>query len=191
MLLGMDRFHKAQVYIPAIPVRIVMGVTLLAAISACSDIGLADLQRYVESIKARPAERIPPLPEFKMYETFAYSAGDLRDPFTMLQEEAELEQSAGLGFTGPRPDEERNKETLEQYPLDSLRFVGLLERDNEQWAIVTSPDKLVHRVKTGNYIGQNYGKITAVSESELEIKELVPDGMGRWIERDAALSLGN
>ena len=70
-------------------------------------------------------------------------------------------------------------------------FVGQLEKDNEQWAIVTSPDSLVHRVKVGNYIGQNFGKITAVTESQLEITELIQDGMGGWIERDAALSLGD
>lgn len=191
MLLSIDRFHKAQVCTIAIPVRVALGVAFLAAISACSDIGLYDLQRYVESVKARPAERIPPLPEFKMYETFAYSAGNLRDPFTMLKDEAVLEVSTGVEVAGPKPDEQRNKETLEQYPLDSLHYVGLLEKENETWAIVTSPDKLVHRVKAGNYIGQNYGKITTVTESELLISELVPDGMGRWIERDAALSLGN
>lgn len=189
MLLGIDKSVKALATVPI--ARILVSVSLLAAISGCSDIGLADLHRYVESVKARPAERIPPLPEFKMYETFSYSAGNLRDPFVMFQDEAEIEQTAGPEIAGPKPDEQRNKETLEQYPLDSLRYVGLLEKDSEQWAIVTSPDKLVHRVKVGNYIGQNYGKITTVTESELLISELVPDGMGRWIEREAALSLGN
>jgi type IV pilus assembly protein PilP len=66
-----------------------------------------------------------------------------------------------------------------------------LERDDERWAIVTSPDALVHRVKIGNYVGQNFGRITAVTESQLEVTELVPDGLGGWIEREAALSMGN
>jgi type IV pilus assembly protein PilP len=171
-------------------VHLVVGAVMITALSACSDNGFTDLKQYVASVKARPAGRIPPLPEFKTYETFAYSADTLRDPFEMFENEAELVQATKLEGAGIKPDQERNKETLEAYPLDTLRFVGQLEKDNETWAIVTSPDSLVHRVKVGNYIGQNYGKITAVTETQLEIRELVPDGMGGWIEREAALSLG-
>jgi type IV pilus assembly protein PilP len=166
-------------------------MVLFASISACSESGFNDLQQYVAGVKSRPAARIPPLPEFKTYETFAYSAGELRDPFVMLQDEAELVQAAAADIPGPKPDETRNRETLESYPLDTLRYVGQLERDDERWAIVTSPDALVHRVKIGNYVGQNFGRITAVTESQLEVTELVPDGLGGWIEREAALSMGN
>lgn len=172
-------------------VRVVMAAVLFASITACSDSGFSDLNEYVASVKARPAARIPPLPEFKTYETFAYSAEELRDPFVLLQDEAEMVQATAPATSGPKPDENRNRETLEGYPLDTLRFVGQLEKENEKWAIVTSPDSLVHRVKVGNYMGQNYGKITAVTESQLEITELVSDGMGGWIERKAALSLGD
>lgn len=189
MLLGIERIQTTKTQVAV--VRVFTYMTLLTALTACSDGGISDLQNYVKSVRSRPAARIAPLPEFKTYETFAYSANELRDPFEMFQNEAELVQSTGTSSSGPKPDEKRNKETLEQYPLDTLRFVGQLEKDNEQWAIVTSPDSLVHRVKAGNYIGQNFGKITAVTESQLEIKELVQDGMGGWIERDAALSLGD
>lgn len=191
MLPGMEKSQTKKMRTTVIGMRISLGVMLLGLVSACSDDGISDLQGYVGSIKSRPAARIAPLPEFKTYETFAYSANELRDPFKMFQNEAELVQSTGAVSSGPKPDEKRNKETLEQYPLDTLRFVGQLEKDNEQWAIVTSPDSLVHRVKAGNYVGQNFGKITAVTESQLEITELVQDGMGGWIERAAALSLGD
>ncbi len=172
-------------------VQMLISLALLTSLTACSDSGIGDLQSYVRSVKARPAARIPPLPEFKMYETFSYSALDLRDPFLMFENEAEIISTETIEYSGPKPDENRNKETLEQYPLDTLRFVGQLEKDNDNWAIVTSPDKLVHRVKAGNYIGQNYGRITDVTETEMKVIELVPDGMGGWIEREAALSLGN
>lgn len=190
MRSDVNSFQIAQERVRTVLIRSIIGVAIAASLSACSSGSLSDLQDYVQRIKAKPAERIPPLPEFKMYETFAYSASDIRDPFTMFEEEGELQQATVSLYAGPKPDENRNKETLEQYPLDTLRFVGKLEKDNEQWAIVTSPDKLVHRVKVGNYLGQNYGKVTAVTETQLEISELVPDGMGGWIEREAALSLG-
>ena len=190
MLLGIERYQEARAQVTQKTIRIIMSITLLVSLSACSDGGMSDLENYVNSVRSRPASRIAPLPEFKTYETFAYSASNLRDPFVMFENEAELAQSAALNTSGPQPDTKRNKETLEQYPLDTLRFVGQLEKDNEQWAIITSPDSLVHRVKAGNYIGQNFGKITQISESQIEITELVPDGMGGWIKREAALSLG-
>ncbi len=164
---------------------------LIAMLTACTSSGIDDLESFVQSVKARPAARIKPLPEFKMYETFSYTATDMRDPYVLFDNESKVVQAKALEYTGPKPDENRNKETLEQYPLDTLRFVGQLEKDNEQWAIVTSPDELVHRVKAGNYLGKNYGRITDVTETEITVLELVPDGMGGWIEREAALSLGN
>ncbi|HEX9803492.1 MAG TPA: pilus assembly protein PilP [Gammaproteobacteria bacterium] len=190
MLLGRNMSLSAQRVRTVTGVRVAMAAVLFASITACSESGFSDLNEYVANVKARPAARIPPLPEFKTYETFSYSAGALRDPFVLLQDEAELVQATAPDAAGPKPDENRNRETLEGYPLDTLRFVGQLEKDDEKWAIVTSPDSLVHRVKVGNYLGQNYGKITAVTESQLEITELVSDGMGGWIERKAALSLG-
>jgi len=158
---------------------------------ACSAGSFDDLNSYIKSVKARPAARIAPLPEFKTYETFAYSASELRDPFKMFEDEAEVAKPVTVTkSSGPQPDLNRNKETLEQYPLDTLRFVGQLERDGKTWAIVTSPDSLVHRVKVGNYIGKNFGRITKITEQKIEISELVTDGMGGWIERKAALSIG-
>lgn len=191
MLQGIEKGKSLQTEIIRRALRVAVAVIALVQVTACSDSGMSDLHSYVRSVKARPAARIPPLPEFKMYETFTYSALDLRDPFALFENEAEIIGPETPIYSGPKPDENRNKETLEQYPLDTLRFVGQLEKDDDNWAIVTSPDKLVHRVKTGNYIGQNYGRITEISETEMKVIELVPDGMGGWIEREAALSLGN
>ncbi len=188
MLFGINTHFEHRCFAGKV-IRILVAMVLSVGVTACSDFGLSNLESYVRSIKARPASRIPPLPEFKMYETFSYSADELRDPFRINNDEAEIKGADAVVYTGPKPDENRNKETLEEYPLDTLRFVGQLEKNNEEWAIVTSPDKLVHRVKVGNFIGQNYGRIVAISESDMEV--LVPDGMGGWIEREAALSLGN
>jgi type IV pilus assembly protein PilP len=164
-------------------------LALSVVLSGCSSSSMTDLMEYVDSVKAKPAGRIAPLPEFKTYETYAYSSSSLRDPFVMFEDEAEIVQPSATPGGGLRPDLSRHKETLEQYPLDTLKFVGQLEKDGNKWAIVTSPDSLVHRVKVGNHIGKNYGKITAVMEDKIIIRELVPDGMGGWIEREAGLSL--
>jgi type IV pilus assembly protein PilP len=127
------------------------------------------------------------VPEFKSYEIVDYSAGNLRDPFTRFEADAEIVATIAGGIPGP--DLARNRETLESFPLDTLRFVGHLSMDGQDWAIITSPDRMVHRVSAGNYVGTNFGKIVAVTESRLLIDEVVPDGRGGWIEREAALSL--
>jgi type IV pilus assembly protein PilP len=84
---------------------------------------------------------------------------------------------------------QRNKEPLEAFPLDSLRFVGHMEQEGRVWAVITAPDSLVYRVEEGNYLGQNFGRISLISESRIEIREIIPNGLGGWVERDATLSL--
>jgi len=160
----------------------------MMALAGCANSDYSDLQRYIQKVKARPAGRIAPVPEFETYETFAYSASDLRDPFKMFSNESEL-LAATESTTALRPNIDRNKETLEQYPLDTLRFVGNLEKDGEKWAIITSPDNLVHRVRVGNHVGTNYGEIVAITDTKIMINEIIEDGMGGWIKREAALSL--
>lgn len=157
---------------------------------ACANSDFSDLQQYIQQVKARPAGRIAPVPEFETYETFAYSASELRDPFKMFDSEASMAEGGGsVSRTSLQPNKTRNKEALEQYPLDTLHYVGDLQRDGEKWAIITSPDHLVHRVKIGNHLGTNYGKIVSITETRIGIKEIIQDGMGGWIEREAELSL--
>lgn len=161
---------------------LVFGALLLGA---CSSPQHQDLQEYVDQVKDRPKGRISPLPEIRRYETFAYAAQDLRDPFlaTFMVEQDRVNDN------GLRPDRNRKKEALEAFSLDSLELVGHLERQDEHWALVSDPEGMVHRVQEGNYLGQNYGEILTISESRVDIREIVPDGMGGWMERSAALTL--
>jgi len=167
-------------------VGLLAGGTLLLS-AGCGKESHDDLQAWVTQVKGSKSGRVEPLPEFKSYETHSYSVHELRDPFTPDAGEAEMEQSEGAN--GIQPDASRRREALEAFPLDSLNYVGELSRAGERWAIVTSPDGLVHRVQTGNYIGQNHGKIHTITEARLEITEIIPDGMGGWIEREASLAL--
>jgi type IV pilus assembly protein PilP len=166
-----------------------LGVLLPVLLAGCStDSGHRDLDEYIAQVKAKPAGRIAPVPEFKTYESYQYGAGELRDPFTP---HGIADQGLVAGGDGLQPDTNRNKEPLEQFPLDTLKFAGHLEREGETWAIVTAPDKLVYRVRHGDHLGQNYGKIVGVSESSIDIVEIITDGLGGWIERQAALSISS
>lgn len=158
------------------------------SVAGCSSVEYADLQEYVAQVKAKPPGRIPPIPEFETYETFTYLATNLRDPFTP-REEATLSKANTGKRTGLQPDLNRHKETLENFPLDGLEFVGTLENASEIWAIIRAPDDFVYRAKVGNHMGQNFGEVVSVDEGRVQLVEIVPDGMGGWIKRDAALAI--
>lgn len=168
----------------------VVACAALLGLTGCESSNLGDLQSYVAQVKARNPGRIEPLPEIEVYQTHSYSVANLRDPFSKpetRQQDAE-QQKASTG--GISPDFNRPRELLEEYPLDSLRMVGTLEREQNVWAIVKANDGTIHRVVTGNYMGQNHGKIISISDNQIDLTEIIPDGAGGWQERNAALALG-
>lgn len=143
-----------------------------------------DLTSYIDEVKARPGGRIEPLPQIKPYETFQYSAQQARSPFV-----PDTPQVADQGPAGPTPVKNRNKEYLEQFPLDTLSMVGTLEREGKTFGLVQTKDGLVHRVLPGNYVGQNEGRIVTIGDAEIEVEELVPNGIGSFFKRTAAIGL--
>jgi len=153
-----------------------------AALCACSSAD-DELQRFVEDTKKEPGGRVEPLPEIKPYETFVYAASDLRSPFLPSS------PGSGAGLAGVRPDQKRNREFLEQYSLDTLKMVGTLRLGSSVYGLVQTKDGLVHRVTAGNHIGQAEGKITEISPSRITLIEIVPDSLGGYMERPAALAL--
>jgi type IV pilus assembly protein PilP len=158
-----------------------VGIALLAsALAACGG-SQGDLEKWVAEIKARPAPPLDPLPVMQQFETFEYDAQNLRDPFSELF-------NGGEGG-GPRPDAGRRKQTLEQFPLDSLDMVGTLGNGRSLVALLMAPDKVTYRVQPGAYLGQSDGRVTAVNEDRIELVELVPDGAGGWLERPATILL--
>jgi type IV pilus assembly protein PilP len=150
-------------------------------LTGCGD-GLGDLRAQIEQAKQRPGGRIPPLPEVKPYESYDYSKASERSPFT--------QSVAGEAAAGPRPDTKRPREYLEQFPLDTMRMVGTLRLGGANYGLVQTRDGLVHRVLPGNYLGQSDGRILTVTESRISLIEIVPDGLGGYIERPAALGMG-
>ena len=164
-----------------------MGLVCSVTLAACGSAKLAELEAYRDRIKARPAGAIEPLPAFRPPTTFLYEPQDRRDPFVMDRESEEVavrRQPSGLA-----PDPSRRKEELEQYPLDALRMVGTLRQDDAMWALLKTKDGRLHRVGVGNYLGKNNGQITLISEDEVQLTEIVPDGAGDWRERQSSIAL--
>lgn len=162
-------------------------VTIIAfglALSACGGGTYKDLEQFVKESGQGLRGKVAPLPEVKPYEAFAYNAFDLPDPFKPRKIETK-----GGGGGGPRPDFNRLKEPLEAFALESLKMVGTLQQAKSTFALVKAPDNTLFRVKAGNYLGQNFGQITEITESEVKLKEIVQDTGGDWTERRSSLLL--
>jgi type IV pilus assembly protein PilP len=155
------------------------------ALAGCTK-GTADLEQRVAEIKARKGAPIEPLPVMKTFETFEYTAQDLRDPFSPSVEEVVAEDGGTQG-----PDPSRVKEPLEAFPLDALDMVGTLGKAEDVTGLIKDADGVIHRVRPENYVGQNYGRITGIYEDRIELVELIPNGIGGWIERPAQIALGD
>lgn len=154
-------------------------------LASCGGEQYSDLKEFVKKSDDLQRNRIPPLPDVKPYEPFSYDAYDLVDPFKVRKIEP---KTAGAGG-GLQPDLNRRKEPLEAYPLENLRMVGTLNQNKATFALVKSPDNNLFRVKTGNYMGQNFGLVTEISESTIKLKEIVQDSGGDWAERVSTLNL--
>lgn len=168
--------------------RSVLLLATFAALGACAG-DSDDLDRYINEVKAKPGGRIEPLPEIKPYEVFTYTADaeGIRSPFV-----PDSPQAAGGGaINDTRPDPDRSREYLETFPLDSLRMVGTMELGGSNYGLVQTADGLIHRVVPGNYMGQNDGRIVRVTESEIELIEIISDGIGGYLEREAAVGLAD
>ena len=167
-----------------------LGVCAVSLLTACSQGGgFSDIDRFMAETRAKPRGVVEPLPEFKAYEAFSYSTSDKRSPFeppvdvqlTMVDQQPQSDIE---------PDLDRPKEVLENFTISELKMVGTLSSGGEKlFALVKDSGGGVHRVRAGNYVGRNYGRIIGVSESRLELIEIVPNGRGGWVERPRSLSL--
>lgn len=164
---------------------------ILAAVLALAAVGLAgcggesyqDLRDWMNEQGKGAQGKLEPLPQIKPYEPFAYNAFDLPDPFKPRKIEP------AKGNSKLAPDLARRREPLESYPLESLSMVGTLAKEKTMYALVRTPDRDIYQVRSGNFMGQNYGVVTGISDTEIKLKELVQDSAGDWTERSSALQL--
>ena len=177
----MRRLGKQVIY--------VAGTVLVAMmLSACSE-DIDDLNKYIVSVKERPADPIPPIPPVKTYTPYEYNGLTGRDPFRQSISEGSDDVKSSTG-TGPRPDFDRAKQYLERYELDTLSMVGTFSKEESYWALVRDPEGVIHRVPVGDYIGKNHGQVVSIRNTQVSLSELISDGAGGWLVREASIALG-
>ncbi|MEW6036816.1 MAG: pilus assembly protein PilP [Pseudomonadota bacterium] len=171
----------------AVSMKSVAALAVMGVLSGCAEDELADLRSFVAEVKARQKVSVEPLPEIKTVSPFLFNPGELQDPFKPIEKSDEAETAAA--DNGIHPDLSRPKEQLERYELDTLRMVGTVRMFGNLWALVRAADGTIHRVRTGNHMGRNFGRISRISEGGVELVEIVPDAQGGWLERTATMVL--
>ena len=168
--------------------KAILAAAATLAIAACGGEPYGDLKQELASLTKDLRGKVDPLPQVKPYEPVPYKAFDEIDPFKAARIDVVASGAAMAGASGVKPDANRPKEPLEAFPLETLRMVGTLSQDKQTFGLVRAGANLF-RVKKGNYMGLNFGVITAIDENEIKLKELVQDGGGDWVERVSSLQL--
>jgi type IV pilus assembly protein PilP len=167
--------------------RAILAILLAVfALTGCGERHLDEVKKFVKESEKLPRSPIKPLPEVKPYEAVSYNAFDLVDPFTPRKIGPPKGVKAGGGI---EPDFNRRKEPLEAFPLENLKMVGILQQHRVTHALIKTPENNVYRVRSGNYLGQNFGRIVNVTESSVQLKEIVQDSGGSWEEKEQTLQL--
>jgi type IV pilus assembly protein PilP len=167
--------------------RLALAMALALLLAGCGGEEFGDLKAELKEKTKDLRGQIDPLPVVKPYEPVAYTVFDQPDPFGPSKIEL-VTKSAGTGGGGLKPDLNRPKEPLEAYPLESLKMVGVWQQPKATFALVKA-DTGLYRVKVGNYLGQNFGLVTAISGTQIQLRELIQDAQGDWSERQSTLQL--
>lgn len=167
--------------------RFVLAISLLSFLQGCGSGGdFSDLQSFMDEVRAKPKGAIEPVPKFQPYEAFTYGASSLRSPF---QPPVKIDMvRREKGSQEVKPDEARVKQFLEGFNIEVFEMVGTLANANGVFALVSGAGG-VHRVKVGDFLGRNYGRILSIDEAKVDVVEIVPDGEGGWLERPRSLSI--
>ena len=167
--------------------RIVMSMLAVALFAACiPDTDYSDLNAFMDEVDSRPRGRIQPLPPIETVPPFSYLASNKRSPFEPPVVLKRVERQSGPKV---QPDFNRVKQYLEQYPIAQLSMVGTLAQGSVTYALVQDGDGGVHRVQPGDFMGTDHGRIQGVGDTSIDLIEIVPDGIGGWVERERTVSL--
>lgn len=168
--------------------RAAVSLALLSGLAGCGDSGVQEVRQWMDEARQQTRMAVPKLSEPKKFTPFVYEPRNEIDPYNPAKLSAALAKLQARSGNGLKPDTERRREPLEAYPLDALKMVGTLQKPGLSYALIEA-DKTIYQAKVGNYIGQNFGMIIKVSETAVEIKEIVQDASGEWTERKAQLEL--
>ncbi|KAA1158839.1 pilus assembly protein PilP [Pseudoalteromonas fuliginea] len=156
-------------------------------LSGCNN-DTSEQKEFIDQVKASTTARVEAIPELTKFEHFEYNAGQLRSPFVAPQPEI-IQNKLTQVKNCLHPDPERQRETLEKYPLDNLSMKGTIGSSGQAWALITATDDTLHRITVGNYLGSYDGKVQSVNNDYIELIELIPDGSGCWKERLTKLEM--
>jgi type IV pilus assembly protein PilP len=164
-----------------------IAIASCALLAGCGGEQYGDLKEELNALASKLQGKVEPLPVVKPYEPVPYEVADLADPFGNAKFET-VARNSGTGSSKFKPDDSRPKEPLEAFALESLKMVGTLQQGKATFALIRAEASL-YRIKAGNYLGQNFGLVTDVSETEVKLRELVQDASGDWTERAGAIQL--
>jgi type IV pilus assembly protein PilP len=171
-------------------IRSITAVAVVAALSGCDWSSQTEIQQWMNETRQNLKPNVQPVPEPKDFTPQAYDSKAQVDPFDgqKIVMAVARQQQARASASNIKPDLDRRRETLEGFPLDQVRMVGMMRQSGSNVALLESNGS-THMVRVGNYVGQNFGLITRISETELQLKEIVQDAAGEWVERPARLEL--
>lgn len=161
-------------------------LAMITGLGACGGGQHDDLEQFVREAGQGMRGKVDPLPEVKPYEPFIYTAFDVPEPFKPRKLKGSMNDGGGSGLV---PDLNRRKEPLESFELEKLKMVGSLQQNNVIYALIKAPDNSLHRVRSGNHMGVNFGKVTSVSETEVHLTEVIEDSSGEWSEKQSSVTL--
>ncbi len=170
--------------------RVFLIMVIALVLSGCNKkSGTADLRSFTKNAYKDRQPQIEPLPALKPVAVFIYKASNQKDPFNRANLKIQKPRQDNTGGGAEGPDLTRRKEPLEAYPTDALKMVGVMAQNGINWAIVRAPDKTVHRVTEGNYLGRNYGEIIRLKGNRMQVQELIKNPIGKWEKKVIKLVL--
>ena len=167
--------------------RALLCAILPGLLAACGDGGIQEVKQWMDETRRQTRVVVPKLTEPKRFTPFTYAGKNAADPYSQAKFVNAMATPAASGNRF-QPNMDRRRESLETFPLDNLKMVGTLRKQGASFALVQA-EHSVFQAKVGNYIGQNFGQITRITDSEIELKEIVQDAAGEWVERTAKLEL--
>ncbi|GAB4467176.1 MAG: pilus assembly protein PilP [Burkholderiaceae bacterium] len=170
--------------------RLTFCLALVALVASCGASDEKQILEWMAEVRASMKPTTQPVPEPKQFAPYAYEGRGAVDPFDpqKIVMAVARQQQARVSASAIKPDLERRRETLEGFPLDQIRMVGMMRQGGANVALLET-NGVTHLVRVGNYVGQNFGLITRISETEVQLKEIVQDAAGEWVERPAKLEL--
>lgn len=162
--------------------RVVLLLLTLSLLAGCSS-NHDDLHAWMQQQGSALRGKIEPIPELQPYEAFSFDPTAVIDPFKPRKVDV------GRANSIKGPDMTRRREALEAFPLEKIRMVGTVQKGKDLVALVRTDDNRVFQVRKGNYVGQNFGVVTSISETEIALRELFQDGAGEWTEKVSRIGL--